>query len=182
LKGLKNNLGAYIPDFPSISGWASVRSLQPQESYKIHVSDAFCCHLLLRGRIYCTVQYTVLNLNLKKRNILDVEDDIKIKLRRQYTYNLARRYARGTIVAVEMQYALPILSVALGIQHAMYMRHSVICRLPGCTTFLHISHKRDDFEKKSYWTWSVFWFSLELSSETFLILKIIQSDITNVHT
>jgi hypothetical protein len=28
--------------------------------------------------------------------------------------------------------------VASGIQHAMRMRHTVICGLYGCTTFLHI--------------------------------------------
>jgi len=30
------------------------------------------------------------------------------------------------------------VSVALGIQQAMRMRHIVICRLPGSTEFFHI--------------------------------------------
>jgi hypothetical protein len=60
----------------------------------------------------------VLILRSKKRNKLEVEDDIEIKLGRRCTYNVALRCAHGTIVAVEMQYVLLILSVALGIQYA----------------------------------------------------------------
>jgi hypothetical protein len=37
--------------------------------------------------------------------------------------------------------------VALGIQHAMRMRHIVICSLPRSTIFFHISHKRYDIRK-----------------------------------
>jgi len=40
--------------------------------------------------------------------------------------------------------------VPLGIQHAMLLRHIVICGLPGSTIFFHISHKRHDFRKESY--------------------------------
>jgi hypothetical protein len=40
--------------------------------------------------------------------------------------------------------------VALGMQHAMRMRHFVMCGLPGSTAFFHISHKRYDFRKKIY--------------------------------
>jgi hypothetical protein len=45
-------------------------------------------------------------------------------------------------VAVEKQWVLHILSVCVsvdfGIQHAMRMRHIVICGLPSCTKLLHI--------------------------------------------
>ena len=37
--------------------------------------------------------------------------------------------------------------VALGIQHAMRMRHVVICRLFGSPVFSTLSHKLHDFRK-----------------------------------
>ena len=38
--------------------------------------------------------------------------------------------------------------VELGIQHEMRMSRIVICELPGCAIFFHISHKWHDFIKK----------------------------------
>jgi hypothetical protein len=40
-----------------------------------------------------------------------------------------------------------IVFVALVIQHAMHMRHIVICGLNGYTVFFHSIHKRQDFRK-----------------------------------
>ena len=40
------------------------------------------------------------------------------------------------------------LFVALGIQHAMRMRHSVICGLPSFTKFFHIISKKTRFSEK----------------------------------
>ena len=56
------------------------------------------------------------------------------------TYNTTLRRVRGTIVAVQKQWVLHKMSVfvALGIQHAMRMRHIVICGQPRSTIFFHI--------------------------------------------
>jgi hypothetical protein len=58
----------------------------------------------------------------------------------QWTYNVTFRRVHATIVVVEKQWVLHVLSVfvALGILHAMRMRHIVICGLPGSTIFFHI--------------------------------------------
>jgi len=69
------------------------------------------------------------------------------------------------------------MSVALVIQRAKRMRS-----MSGCTTFSALSHERHDFhfKKKSQNVKCVFWFSVQLLSETFLIPRIIKQD-NNVH-
>ena len=54
----------------------------------------------------------------------------------------------------------------------MRMRHIVICALPALVCFSTLSHKRRDFKKKTLLnTKCVFWFSVQLLSETFLIVR-----------
>ena len=74
--------------------------------------------------------------------------------------------------------------VALGIQHAMRVRHIIICCLPRCTTFFRIISQTARFSKKESLLriQSVFRVSLQLLPETFLILRRTERDvITNVY-
>ena len=66
-------------------------------------------------------------------------------------------------------YVCVCVFVALGIQHAMHMHHIVMCGLPGSKIFFHII-------SQTAWFLKIFWFSLQLLSETFLILRWIEWD------
>jgi formate/nitrite transporter FocA (FNT family) len=83
---------------------------------------------------------------------------------------------RASIVAVEKAITItqPVWAfVALGIQHEMRVRHIFICGLPRSTIFFHIISQTARFSKKKKLLdiKCVFRVSLQLLSETFLILR-----------
>jgi hypothetical protein len=72
--------------------------------------------------------------------------------------------------------ACDFVRVALLIQHSMRVRH-IVCGLSGSTIFFRYFLKNDSiFGIKILNIKCVFWFSLQLLSETFLILRRIQWD------
>ena len=70
------------------------------------------------------------------------------------------------------------MSVALVIRHATRMRHVFICGLSRSTVFFpHYLINDTIFEKMLLNTKCVFWFSLQLLSETFLIPRRTERDV-----
>jgi len=66
---------------------------------------------------------------------------LKLQEDRRCTCNVTLKRVRATVVVVEKQQMLTYTEwgfVALVIQHAMFMRHIVICSPSGCTIFCHI--------------------------------------------
>ena len=71
--------------------------------------------------------------------------------------------------------------VALGVQHSMRMHHIVNCDLPGSAVFFHIISQTARFSEKLKIK-CVFWFSLQILSEKFLILRRIERNmVRNVY-
>ena len=66
--------------------------------------------------------------------------------------------------------------VALVTQHAMRMRHIIICGLSHSTIFFHIISQTARLKKKLNKKF-VFWFPLQLLCETFFILRITERDV-----
>jgi len=86
---------------------------------------------------------------------------------------------RGKTVSITHSECVSVSSSSM--QSACAILLSLSC--PALQYFSTLSHKWHDFRgKKSYWTQKVFfWFSLQLLSGTFLILRRIQREIiTNV--
>ena len=82
--------------------------------------------------------------------------------------NITLRRVHAVVKAV--LHVVSVLFVALGIQHAMGMRHIFVCGLHHSTAFFHLSRKRHDL-KNLLNIKCVFWFSLQLLFETFIIVR-----------
>ena len=66
--------------------------------------------------------------------------------------------------------------------YAAWNAHALYCHLWPLRVLSHfftLSHKRHDFRQKreSFWTWTVFWFSLQILPETFRMLRRIQRNV-----
>jgi len=72
------------------------------------------------------------------------------------------------------------LLVALDTQHAMRMRHTVICGMPRSRIFFRVINGTI-FRRKSYSTQNVFLVSLQLLSETFPILRRTERDMIKMY-
>jgi hypothetical protein len=84
-------------------------------------------------------------------------------------YNVIHRGVLSTIVVVEMQQVIHILSVWLQPKLSSMQSACAILSSVACLTlqyFSMLSHERHDFLGRN-----VFWLSLQLLSETFFILR-----------
>jgi hypothetical protein len=90
-----------------------------------------------------------------------------------HAYNVTSRSVRATSVAVKSLTYSECVFVALVIQLAERMRHVFICSLSRCSKNFHnISRTAGFSKKKSYWIQNLcFLFPLQLSPETFLIVR-----------
>jgi hypothetical protein len=81
---------------------------------------------------------------------------------RQCTYNTKARSCHhrcsGKAISITRS---KCAFVALSIQHAMRMRHIVLCSLPGSTIFFHVISLHGMIKKKVLITKRVFWYSLQ---------------------
>jgi len=102
---------------------------------------------------------------------------------KQCTYNVPSRRVRATIVAVERQWILHSLSVCIcGLRYPAWNAHAPYYHLWPATLyniFPRLLINGTIFEKKLLNTKCVFWFSLQLLSETFLILIRNKRDMIN---
>jgi hypothetical protein len=113
---------------------------------------------------------------------LNVEQHRQCGYKRNNEARWPKHCYRAKVLSITNFECLP---VALGIQHAKRMRRIVLSTVscPAVPYFSTLSHKRHDYQKKKLWDIkSLFSFSLQLLSETFLILRQTDRDIIiNIH-
>ena len=86
---------------------------------------------------------------------------------------MRNRFCPGTAISIKYS---ECASVALGIQHAMHMGISVACPAVVYSIFPHYLINGTIFEKNLLNIKCVFWFSMQLLTETFLILRSTERD------
>jgi hypothetical protein len=79
---------------------------------------------------------------------------------------------RGKAISITYSECMFVAVVSV-IQHMKPMRHIILSSVayPVIKYFSTLCHKRTIFVKKSYWTWNVSWFSLQLLSEEFIYFQ-----------
>jgi len=115
--------------------WWHFWSPNPQISASVHCTDVYSINSADVGALYVVNAF---NYSIREQDS-------------QCTYNVTLWRVRLSTAVVEKQVSMAYsecVSAALGIQHAMRMRHIVICSLSYSTILCYIFHKRYDFRKK----------------------------------
>jgi len=124
-------------------------------------------------------QYMTWNMDNIKLNLTSRFHKIVSQQDTQRTYYVTPRRVRATVAVVEKQWVFYNLSVRIcGLRYPACNAHSTyhLGPAPLYKIFKHYLINDTIFEKKKkvLITKRVFWFSLQLLSETFLILRIIE--------
>ena len=110
-----------------------------------------------------------------------VRQDRQCTYKRDIEARSRNHFCHGKSLSNSCSYCV---SVALVIQHAMRVRRVILSSVasPATQYFSTLSHRRHDFRKKKLLNIKcVFWFSLQLLSETFLILRRTERDMIKSH-